>query len=254
MKTLLNTMMIAAALVLAWGCRHDEKEEKSSTFTVSSRPDWQVDLTSDEGVPSWTAPDPSQFESSVFIRLRLEDELAALSSDDDLMSVFIGGECRALSDVRNVSDDGGVYFILKIRGNSSTTETFLTLNYYSARLRQVFSILGRNNFVSGYTYGFDMDFVPPLLSGSSKYPVQCDLTVKMPATRPFNVKADDMVAVFSGDECRGAGLYGHSFTVYGKQEGETMQVRYYSVEKGGIYTLDNTFVLTKGESAYNLEF
>lgn len=254
MKTLLNTMMIAAALVLAWGCRHDEKEEKSSTFTVSARPDWQVDLTSDEGVPSWTAPDPSQFESSVFIRLRLEDELAALSSDDDLMSVFIGGECRALSDVRNVSDDGGVYFILKIRGNSSTTETFLTLNYYSARLRQVFSILGRNNFVSGYTYGFDMDFVPPLLSGSSKYPVQCDLTVKMPATRPFNVKADDMVAVFSGDECRGAGLYGHSFTVYGKQEGETMQVRYYSVEKGGIYTLDNTFVLNRGESVYNLEF
>lgn len=255
MKQIFNIMILMTALTLAWGCSSDdENKDKFSEFTPSGKQDWKVDLTADDPVSEWTAPDPSRYESSIFIRIRLEDELARHSSDDDIVTVFIDDECRAYSNARNVNDNGGIYYILKIHANSSYVQTNISLRYYCASLHQVFSISGRNTFASGHTYGFDEDYVPPLLSGSSKYPVQGELNVILPQELPFTATANDAVAVFAGNECRGTGVVGKPFTVFGRQEGETLQIRYYSAEKGGVYILSNMLKTSVQAQTCNIVF
>ena len=214
----------------------DEKA-RNSTFAAQERPTWSVDLTGNDDAPAWTAPDPSLFESSMFIMVKLQDELAAYSTDGDLMAVFIGDECRTVPAIRNVDKAGGVYFVLKIRGNSTERDVNFALRYYCAQLRRVFTLQGTEKFATERTYGFDEDFVPPLLLGCKKYPVQQTLTAELPSTTPFIPGESDIVAVFAGSECRGVGVAGQPFTVFRTTGGETLDVRYYSAKQAGVYTL-----------------
>jgi hypothetical protein len=86
--------------------------------------------------------------------------------------------------------------------------------------------------------------------GSTKYPISTLLSALMPQKLPFTVSTNDMIAVFVGEECRGIGSMnpeyfdGWRITVYSAQPEETAQLRYYSAEKGGIYTILKTFKLT----------
>lgn len=227
-----------------------EEKVKNSTFAAQERPTWSVDLTGNDAAPSWTAPDPSLFESSMFIMVKLQDELAAHSTDGDLTAVFIGDECRTMPAIRNVDKNGGVYFVLKIRGNSTERDVNFALRYYCAQLHRVFTLQGTEKFATERTYGFDEDFVPPLLQGCTKYPVQQTLTVSLPAAAPFTPDESDIVAVFAGGECRGVGTAGQPFTVFRTAAGETLDVRYYSAKQAGVYTLtqkveqEATIVLT----------
>ena len=91
-------------------------------------------------------------------------------------------------------------------------------------------------FAPEFTYGNKEDFVPPLLRGFKKFPVQQKLIVALPNSVPFTPDAGDMVAVFTGDECRGVGLVDKAFTAFRTSSGEVLQLRYYSKQKGGVYT------------------
>ena len=214
-------MFLAAVLTFVWGCSSDDESTSANyTFVTAEKPAWSVDLMGNDDAPAWTAPDPSLFESSMFIMVKLQDELAAYSTDGDLMAVFIGDECRTVPAIRNVDKAGGVYFVLKIRGN-----------------RRVFTLQGTEKFATERTYGFDEDFVPPLLQGCTKYPVQQTLTVQLPSTTPFTPGESDIVAVFAGSECRGVGVAGQPFTVFRTTDGETLDMRYYSAKQAGVYTL-----------------
>ena len=261
MKAIFKTMMLLATLTLGWGCSSDDKEEPdngsdtpASKFAASEKPTWAVDMTANDAVPTWIAPDPSEFESNMFIMARLEEELAAHASDDDQMAVFIGSECRAWTQQRNVTSDGGVYYVLNIYGNSSDYQSTFSLRYYSVALHQLFILKGNETFASEHIYGFDEDFVPPLLTGSSKYPVQRKLTVTLPTKLPFNVSADDRVAVFVDGDCRGIGKAETPFTVYSIKSGETAQVRYYSAKKAGIYTINQSVTLKDKNQTLQIAF
>ena len=207
-------------------CSSDSDDTPANyIFEQAAKPTWSVDLTGNDDAPAWTAPDPSLFESSMFIMVKLQDELAAYSTDADLMAVFIGDECRTVPAIRNVDKAGGVYFVLKIRGNSTERDVNFALRYYCAQLRRVFSLEGTEKFATERTYGFDEDFVPPLLLGCKKYPVQQTLTAELPSTTPFIPGESDIVAVFAGSECRGVGVAGQPFTVFRTTDGETLDVR-----------------------------
>ena len=96
---------------------------------------------------------------------------------------------------------------------------------------------GKESFATERTYGVDNDFEPRLLRGCKKYPVQNSLTVSLPANPPFSTSANDLVAVFVGDECRGVGPVDKAFTSFRTNEGEVLQLRYYSAEQNVIYTM-----------------
>ena len=241
-------IMLMAALALV-GCSSDDDDNSSRPFTFveAAQPSWSVDLVGNDVAPSWLAPDPTLFESSMFIMVKLQDELVPYSTDDDLMTVFINGDCRTVPSKRNVDQSGNIYFVLKIRGNGNDRDVLFALSYYSAGLHRIFTLEGQQTFATEVTYGYAEDFVPPLLSGCTKYPVQNTLTVNLPAKAPFTAADGDCVAVFVGNECRGVGTVGKPFTVFRTAENETLQLRYYSAQKGGVYTLTQTVTLTAQE-------
>ncbi len=237
-KSAIKIMFLAAVLTFVWGCSSDDESTSANyTFATAEKPAWSVDLTGNDAAPSWTAPDPSLFESSMFVMVKLQDELAAYSTDADRMVIFIGDECRTVPAIRNVDRQGGIYFVLKVRGNSTDRDVNFGLRYYCESLRQVFAIEGTESFASERDYGFDTDFVPPLLLGCKKYPVQSELTVSLPAAVPFTPDSGDIVAVFAGGECRGVGRVGEAFTVFRTTTDETLDVRYYSAVQAGVYTM-----------------
>lgn len=243
MKTI-KMMILTAALTMAWGCSSDDSDSNSSAkFIAGQKPDWHVNMTGSDEQPAWPMPDYTKYEYDMFMQVTLQDELAATSSDDDRIAVFIGGECRAVTSQRNSTKDNGAYFMLRVYGNRTDMQSPLTLSYYSAQQKQLFTLQNVDVFVPDRTVGFDTDFVPSLLSGSSKYPVQRQLTVTLRQNSLATVMANDQVAVFVGDECRGVGQVGTPFTVYAREEGETLQVRYYSTDKGGTYTADSTITV-----------
>ena len=249
---IIKTMMLTAALTIAWGCSSDNNDENvpdvsPSTFAPAEKPTWSVDLTGSDPQPQWTDPNQSLYTTSTTILAKLEDELAAHYTADDRMTVFVGNECRAVPSVPNRDNAGNVFFLLKVRGKEKEQKVMLTLSYYSTQLRQLFTVQGEETLSDDSDYGFDSDFVPPLLQSCKRYPVQARLTVSLPETVPFTPAADDQVAVFSGTECRGTGRAGKPFTVFCTSAGESLQLRYYSTQQGGIYTLTQPFTISKNE-------
>ena len=243
--------MLLAVLTMLWGCSSDSDDGdklEGSSFVPVEKPSWTIDMMASDPVPTWQAPDPSKYESSMFIMVCLEEQLARYASDDDMMTVLIGDECRAKPAPLHKSASGKCYFVLKIDGNSTDRDVPFSLCYYAAKIHHLFKLSTTQTFASDITYGIDEDFVPQLIKGSSRYPVQGDLTVKLPDTAPFTPSDDDFVAVFVGDDCRGVGTVGQPFTVFLTSAGETPHVRYYSAQKGGVYTLKQSLTIAAGDS------
>ena len=225
-------------LPLLWGCSSDSENRPAKfTFASAVKPSWSVDLSGSDAAPAWQDIDRSQYESWMYVTVKLQDELAAHATTDDRMVVFIGDEQRtrpALPSDRFA--DGSVYFVLTIGGNSTDREVNIRLCYWCAQLHQLFTIEEQTTFTPELPYGNTSDYVPPLLKGCKKYPVQQQLTVNLPAKLPFTPADGDIVAAFASNECRGIGSVGKPFTVFRTSADEALQLRYYSTDKGGIYS------------------
>ena len=128
-------------------------------------------MMASDPVPTWQAPDPSKYESSMFIMVCLEEQLARYASDDDKMTVFIGDECRAKPAPLQKDYSGKCYFVLKIDGNSTDRDVSFSLCYYAAKIHHLFKLNATQTFVPSTTYGTVKDFVPQLIKGSSRNPV-----------------------------------------------------------------------------------
>lgn len=252
MKITIKMMMLMAALTLVWGCKSDKDNKTYSTFVASEAPDWKVDLSSNDARPMWTDPNPSLFESSMIIMVKLQDELVPYSTDEDIMSVFINDECRAIA--RPDGEGNDIYFILNIHGNDSDREVLFTLNYYCASLKQLFTVSGEGKYKAEKNYGTDKDYIVPILQGSTKYPVQTKLQVGLPELKPFETSSNDMMAAFVGNECRGVCKPGETLTVYSPQAGESVQLRYYSEQMKGIYTSPHNIQVAGGIQNVMMEF
>ena len=224
-------------LVLFGACSSDDSTPANYTFVESGRPSWSVDLSGNDAAPGWQDIDRTLYESWMYVTVKLQDELAVYAGNGDLMTVFIGDEQRTRPSAPNIYADGSVYFVMTIGGNTQDREINIRLCYWCAKLRQTFTIEEKSTFTPELPFGNTSDYVPPLLKGSKKYPVQSTLTVNLPAKVPFTTSAGDLVAVFAGNECRGVGVAGQPFTVFRTTDGETLDVRYYSAKQAGVYTL-----------------
>lgn len=263
-------IILMAALTMAWGCSSDsegsnnkdgqgEQQWTGSTFAASEKPAWAVDWASNAAKPDWQEPVATKYECSMNMLIRLVQDLAPYSTDNDLMAVFINGECRGVS-YRNKLADGRVVFLLHVKGTSEEANQQMELRYYCDGLHHLNVTNSISPFVPNnvldetYQSDFDID------NGSTKYPLKTNLTVMLPEQLPFVASADDMLAVFVGNECRGIGYQGGDLyegwrvKVVGAQEGETAQIRYYSADKAGTYTILKTFKLTGNLQQENISF
>ena len=247
-KNIYYSIVVLLASLTLGACSSDDDSPSTYTFEASGLPAWQTDLTSNDADPAWQDIDRTKYESWMYVTVKLEDELAKHASTDDRMVVFIGDEQRTRPANPNIYDDGSVYFVLTIGGNSTDREINIRLCYWSAQLHQLFSIEERSTFTPELPYGNTSDYEPPLLKGSGKYPVQQQLTVSMPSQAPFTPADGDRVAAFVGDECRGLGSIGQPFTVFRTSASETIQLRYYSTEKAGVYCFLQSVILAENEN------
>jgi hypothetical protein len=247
---------MAAALTMVWGCSSsdDDKEDPNlgGENTISwikangSADNWKVNWSGQDTRPTWEAPSPRGFETWMILMVTLQPELAAYSSEEDLMAVTINNEVRAVSSPAiSMDETNDVFFILKILGNETSEERVgMTLEYYCSKLHQTFILKGSQYFVPELVYGVDEVFIPDILSGCPNYPVTMPVSIKFPmaAEKTIKPKQGDLVAVLVGDECRGvATLDSSSFLspilmqIYGRNEGETGIIYYYSASENTVW-------------------
>ena len=250
-------LLLVSALLC--GCSDDDDnggEQQTVLKEISAgKPDWTIDLTYNEPVPNWQAPDPSLFENWMIIMVRMQEELNPYISDDDMLALFVGDQLRAVSHPakpadEHVDDDDATFFILKVMGNeSSNQEIEATLKYWSAKLHQTFSINGKGRFIPENVKGVDTEFLPDIMLGSTKYPVTSWLRVGfVPEDYGFVHSDGDMLAVVIGNECRGySHIYRNGYTdqhriiVFSRQEGEEARLLYYNANTDRVYDTGKTF-------------
>lgn len=262
MKTIFNSLLLLAVLTVAWGCSSGGDEiiiggntstNKTSTFKSAQAPQWEVDMHSNQEQPQWLSPDPTLYEDKMIAVLRLQDELVPFSTADDLMAVFVGDECRALS--HRSGNGEAVYFVLNIYGNTGTDPEQFALCYYSGGLRQEFWRRGENGFLNELNIGTESDFVLDLMTGTTKYERQTVFVVNPKVKEGVTIDADaDRVGVFVNGECRGVGKPGRVFNVFHRQDETQAELRYYSSSKGGIFTQTAPLTLDAGYQTIDFNF
>ena len=227
--------LVAAIVLTTVACSSDSSSDEVNYTFVSKteKPNWQVDLSGNEALPTWQ--DPAQSENYMYLTVKLQDELVPYSTNDDRMATFRDDECCSIVSHPSKHDDGSIYFVLKIHGNTTKID-LLTLKYYSGGLHQIFSMNREIPFIADYSFGGDeYDLIPPLITGCKKYPVYTEYdTAKLQL--PAEATDDDLIGAFVGSECRGVCKPGNTLTILGLLDGEQAELRYYNAAKGGIYT------------------
>lgn len=247
------TSVLMVALIMMWGCSSDGDDNGQdgdhSTFAPSASPTWAMDWTADAAAPDWKEPDVTRFECSMTMLVSLQQSLAAYSTDRDVMAVFVDGDCRGVS-YRNKLANGRVEYLLLVKGTSEETGHTMELRYYCDSLHHMNVLTALRPFEPSNLMDEKYHIHLGVENGSGKYPVSTQVTLLLPQRLPFTANANDKLAVFVDGECRGIGASGGDLydgwraIVYGRQAGETAQVRYYSADKGGIYTVLKTFTLS----------
>ena len=239
------------ALVACACSSSDETDQDSgkgggySWASVDTIPQWQMDWSYNQERPNWQEPNTSNYENWTVMLVQIEEELQPYVTPDDLMALFVGTELRGLaSPAFDVSegDTQSTFFLLKTYGNEADNEWMdVTLMYYNSRLNHIFARMASARFAKEQVFGIDEDFIPDFTYGSTKYPVVMSLALDATAIADANIvpTAGDKVAAFVGDECRGAASSSGRITIYGRQEGETVTLKYYEATKHRVLTIDN---------------
>lgn len=255
-----NVKIILFLTILAtvWGCKKDDNDNDSgsdepqwtnSSFTGAAKPTWSIDWSSNTPAPDWQEPTAGKYECIMNILIELDSETISHSTSGDRIAVFIGDECRGVS-YPNKLLHGKVYFLMHVSGNSDEAGQPMELRYYCDSWHHMTITKEIPPFVPNNIMDENCKIYLNIGKGSTKYPISTLLSALMPQKLPFTVSTNDMIAVFVGEECRGIGSMnpeyfdGWRITVYSAQPEETAQLRYYSAEKGGIYTILKTFKLT----------
>ncbi len=272
MKTI-KIMILMAALTLAWGCSSSSDNSgdtpqpqpgpgpvpENTVFTpCDGTPTWAIDWTWLNDTPTWEEPDPSYSWLNMQIQMVLDDALAAYSTDDDMVAVFMNGTCRGVGK-RNVHQDGRVIFLVSIEGEESEIGNSMEMSYFNAQLKHLFVNKNLPPFEPSNLWGDQYHLVQEIGMGSSKYPFSTKLFVELPCCDlPFKLCKEDAVFVFIDGECRGVFNVrnGNTYSgyVFSLTEGETAEIRFYSEDMKGYYTFKQTVTLNNSEQHVNVKF
>lgn len=207
---------------------------------TSEVPLWALRLDGTAEMPQWTNPDKNEYPTSMTAVIRLTPFLEKYVTDEDMLAAFIGNECRGVATLLHPS--GVPLFFVQIKAKDSE-EGNVSFRYFSKKNRTVFSSVTSDvNYEVNKVYGTVDEPVFPDFEQSGKYPIYMNVTVQLdPATLPFTPQDGDLFAAFVGDECRGTAIIKegmkpvYTMEIRGKEAGETVAFKYYSIEKKNIY-------------------
>lgn len=213
---------------------------------VTTAPDWHVDWNDNQKRPNWQAPDASAYENFTVMFIKIEKALQPYATGDDLLAIFVGDELRGLakpaSVVGNANASASTFVLKAFSSESNGDEMDVILKYYNAQLKSIFSCSYSFIYDENEAIGVTDDFVPAFTLGSPKFPLakypNVSATLASAGITPAN---GDMVGAFVGDECRGVATFplkgDEPFTVYLREEGETVTLKYYDAAGKRVITL-----------------
>ena len=231
-----------------------------ATFAKAEKPSWTIDWSSNDKTPDWQDPASTSFECSMDLLVKLEEQYLPYSTDNDMMAIFYGDECRGVS-YRNVMENGGVTYLLHAKGSSEEIGEPMTLYYYCDQLHLITSPLWRPFFTPNNLTFDAHQLTLTLQDGNAKYPYSTTVLIKSSKELPFVMTTNDEWGIFVGDECIGVGKpaytqdsEGWQLVAYCRDFSKQAQLRYYSADKGGIYTFDKPFPLNGNFLIMNIQF
>ena len=248
-KTKLAFVLLASLLLGACGSDGDSNNGNGGNVAytetaVSEAPVWGIDWQFNQGRPAWTKPDGSSYANWTIMMVQLEEALRPYASDEDMMAIFVNGEMRGLaSPAEGTVKDGNATFLMKAYGNETGTETVnISLQYFSQRLNQIFTLSDNINLNSDESTGIDEDYIPPFTLGSAKYPIVKTVGVESQLTKAGVPYSDGNISgAFVGEECRGLAKLSATgntpLVIYGRSAGEWVTLKYYDAAKGILYTI-----------------
>ena len=227
---------------------------------VAEAPQWQIDWSYNQPRPDWQEPSASSYMNFSVILVTLEEELQPYASNNDLLALFVGDELRGMSGPAldmSTGETDNKHFVVKAYGDESGGDMIdVTLKYYNAQLRQVFSRSTTMTYDPDEVLGIEEDFIPNFTLGSAKYPVVKTIDVADILASAGITPADgDIAAAFVGDECRGVSQLsmvngqwsmgdGQWSTVNLQcsmvNENEAVIVKYYDADRSRILTFDGS--------------
>lgn len=253
----IKLMLVLLASLILGACSSSDDDDNGggntdyTETTVSEAPVWQIDWSFNQERPTWTEPDASLYENWTILKVQIEKALQPYVSAGDLLAVFVNGEMRGLASPAVLEDETLTdKFLLKVYGNETGTETVnMSIQYYSQTLKQIFNLSDDINLDSDETTGIDEDFIPEFTYGSAKYPiVKIFNAASILAKAEIHPASGDILAVFVGSECRGVSTpdaSNLSLTVFGREEGESLTVKYYQAATNKVFTFDNAGKIKK---------
>ncbi len=277
-KHLVSIAMITAVLILGWGCSKSDDDVNSENNQSGSNSeqtvhDWKwlplsdfdksldIDFYGNDERPDWQAPSPNDYENWMIYQVTLPYELRPWASEDDLMSLSMSDEIRAVASpaINEYNQEQKYTYILKIFGEpeNSIRQSFV-YKYYCAKLHRIFELHDIDHFQPETVYGVDKEYMLKYLTNESLYDIYPFIAIvhlQFPAD--MTLYDGDYIAFFVGDECRGYYQIGSeeidnkeiAIYAYGKEQGEEVTIYYFSNYQ---YTvLKPTFKI--GEDVYGIQ-
>ena len=245
-KKMFCTLLLSAVLSL---------QVSAYTVThVAEAPQWQIDWSYNQPRPDWQEPSASSYMNFSVILVTLEEELQPYASNNDLLALFVGDELRGMSGPAldmSTGETDNKHFLVKAYGDESGGDMIdVTLKYYNAQLRQVFSRSTTMTYDPDEVLGIEEDFIPNFTLGSAKYPVVKTLDVAdILASAGITPAEGDIAAAFVGDECRGVSPLPSAavpdgspsgITLFLREADETVIVKYYDAARHRVFTFDGS--------------
>ena len=230
---------------------------QASAYTVThvaEAPQWQIDWSYNQPRPDWQEPSASSYLNFSVILVTLEEELQPYASNNDMLALFVGDELRGMSGPAldmSTGETDNKHFLVKAYGDESGGDMIdVTLKYYNAQLRQVFSRSTTMTYDPDEVLGIEEDFIPHFTLGSAKYPVVKTLDVADILASAGITPADgDIAAAFVGDECRGVSPLPSAavpdgspsgITLFLREADETVILKYYDAARHRVFTFDGS--------------
>lgn len=204
-------------------------------------PGWKLNLDANDEAPQWTEPGSGIYQFSMTAIVRLSDYLETYADPADQMAAFIGDDCRGKAEVEYNGDQK--LFFIYIKGDNAEA-TPVTLKYYSAKNKKMYTCNGLFEFEQNANYGTaeSPEIAPFDLSG--KYPRYMNATVVLPDNFTATPQDADLMAAFVDNDCRGVGELTiredgkriYEFEIRGTEAAtQDIYFKYYSTEKDNIY-------------------
>ena len=198
-KPLYYSLLLALPLFAATACGSDDPETPATAETPqtpatggltesaqAAAPHWTVQWQGTDERPAWQTPDMTAYECSMMGLVTLCPALMPTASEDDMIAAFVGNECRGVCNLSLYKEDGAekqeCFGFLFLRGN--TGDAAVSLKYYSARLKRVFTVNNCFEMIADGDFGFNEDLVPAF-DECGPYACADTIGVRLPETVPF---------------------------------------------------------------------